>query len=101
MLVAPKESYSCLNMDLQVGYKIASRHLGHGGYVNGFSTSPADPKTSLTFCDDGIARLFDIRETLPCLSIDAGNRQESITSALYVHVDGLPSKYSFCITEHE
>ena len=95
--MAQRGSCSCLNIDLQASCKIASRHLGHGGSVNGFSTSPVDAKTFLTSCNDGIVRLFDIRESLPCLSIDAGDQRELISSVLYVHVDGLPGTCSLCI----
>jgi WD40 repeat protein len=90
MLVAPVDSYSCLSVDLAAGYAVTNRYLGHGGNVHCFSTSPADANSFLTACSDGIIRLFDVRENLPRLSIDVGAGNESISSALYVHVDGLP-----------
>ncbi|THH34103.1 hypothetical protein EUX98_g18 [Antrodiella citrinella] len=57
---------------------------------NGFSTSPDDPNTFLTSCNDGIARLYDIRESLPRISFDCGMGNDVLLSALYVHVDGKP-----------
>lgn len=99
LLVAPRDSYSCFSVDIETGCKITGRHIGHGGQVNGFSTSPADSNSFLTSCDDGIVRLFDIRGPLPNLSIDAGAQGEVIPSALYVHVDGLPGMCHFLLLQ--
>lgn len=93
MLVSPVESYSCFSVDIEAGCKVTRRYLGHGGYVNMFSTSPDDPNNFLTSCNDGVARLFDSRKSLPCLSIDVGTRSEPCRSSLYVHVNGIPSEH--------
>jgi WD40 repeat protein len=78
MLCAPREVQSCLSIDIQAGGQTSARFLGHGGQINNFSTSEADPNAFLTSCNDGLVRLFDVRDPLPCLSFDAGGQSEFI-----------------------
>ena len=44
----------------------------------------------LTACGDGHARLYDVREPLPVLTIDGEYHEGPMDSALFVHIDGLP-----------
>ncbi|TCD63390.1 hypothetical protein EIP91_005598 [Steccherinum ochraceum] len=90
LVMAPKDRYSCWIADLESGLRPTTRFLGHGGYITQFSTSPDDHNQFLTACNDGVARLFDIREPLPRVSFDCGSSDEFLQSALYIHVDGLP-----------
>lgn len=62
--------------------------------INGFPTSSEDANCFSTATSDGIIRLFDVRENLPRISIDVDAGNESISSALYVHVGGLPRQHS-------
>ncbi|THH34104.1 hypothetical protein EUX98_g17 [Antrodiella citrinella] len=106
MIVSPKNKYSCWTADLESGLKPVTKFIGHGGPVSGFSTSPQDPNSFLTSSDDGLARLFDIRQPLPSISFDCGSSSERLRSALYVYVEGLPlvitgGMKSECITVWE
>lgn len=86
MLSTLNNTFSCLALDLQAGGKVTTRYLGHGGQPTGFSTSPvAEPTQFLTSAMDGVARLYDVREPLPGLSI-----QDEIRTALFVHIQGVP-----------
>ncbi|TCD63392.1 hypothetical protein EIP91_005600 [Steccherinum ochraceum] len=90
VLVSSKKKFSVWLTDLETGLKPVTRFVGHGAFVNEFSISEQDPNSFLTACNDGIARLYDVREPLPRLSFDNGMSSEPLYSALYVHVDGLP-----------
>ncbi|KAH9859104.1 hypothetical protein C2E23DRAFT_34630 [Lenzites betulinus] len=85
------EKYACYTLDLEAGAgKIVSRFLGHGGNVAAFSTSAGDANVFLTACADGYARLYDVREPLPVMTIDAGKSGEFCDAATLVHPDGIP-----------
>ncbi|KAH9479826.1 hypothetical protein JR316_0008421 [Psilocybe cubensis] len=90
--VQTSETYHCHAFDVEVGGKAVMRYLGHAGAVRGFSTSAAaDPNVFLTSSDDGHARLYDTRRSLPALTIAAeGSSRAPFNSALLVHPDGLP-----------
>ncbi|TCD63391.1 hypothetical protein EIP91_005599 [Steccherinum ochraceum] len=90
LVMAPKDRHSCWIADLESGLKPTTRFLGHGAYVTQFSSSSEDQNHFLTACNDGVARLFDIRQPLPQISFDCGSSDESLQTALYIHVDGLP-----------
>ena len=92
LVLAPKERYSAWLSDVEHGLKPITRFIGHGGFINGFSTSPEDAQSFLTTCDDGVVRLYDVRQPLPQISFDSGSSDESVSAALYVHVDGIPGK---------
>lgn len=90
--------YSCYTLDLENGGKITSKYLGHGGGILGFSTDPvADPNVFTTACSDGYARLYDVREVLPVMTFDTGNKscEDSCSSVLLIHPDGVPSQSAF------
>jgi WD40 repeat protein len=101
MLVAPDSGFEAQRLwsvDINAGDTPISRYLGHSGAITQISTSALDdPNSFLTACRDGIARLYDIREPLPKLSFDVGCAGEPITSALYVHVEGVPGKGGFAL----
>jgi len=84
-------NYSCLTLDLENGGQTVSRYLGHGGTIQGFSTSAADQNVFATACSDGYARLYDIRHALPVMTFDAGKKSQMCPAALIVHPDGIPS----------
>jgi WD40 repeat protein len=88
-------SYGCVMLDLEREGKMTARYLGHGGDVNDIAVSAADPQTFLTACNDGFARLFDIRTPLPVLTFDACGRQGPCDAAVLAHPDGIPSKHIY------
>ena len=83
-------------VDMQKGFTFATRFLGHGGPVCDFSVSDGDPNTFLTAAGDGYARLFDYRQSMPVLTLDAEKREAPLISAVYAHVDGLPGAFKLC-----
>ena len=93
MLCTQKRGFSCYTIDLQAGGKVTSRYLGHGGEVNCISVSEGDPNAFLTACNDGVVRLYDVREPLPRLSFNAGAGSDPCDTALYIHVEGVPCKF--------
>lgn len=91
MLTTMKDSFSCLGLDIQAGGKVTTRFIGHGGQPTGFSTSAvAEPTMFLTSAMDGVARLYDVRQPLPGLSI-----KDEIRAALFVHIQGVPGTSAF------
>jgi WD40 repeat protein len=82
----------CGALDLEHGGKISARYLGHGGQVNGFSTSQADQNVFVTACKDGCVRLYDVRHPMPMLTMDVGKTASACNTALLVHPDGVPSE---------
>ncbi|KAF8962735.1 hypothetical protein BDZ97DRAFT_1090029 [Flammula alnicola] len=82
--------YHCHALDLEARGKVVSRYLGHGGSVDGFSTSPADPNVFLTWCSDGFARLYDIRQVLPVITMASAKIPDDLPAAVLAHSDGIP-----------
>ncbi|KAF4613677.1 hypothetical protein D9613_007730 [Agrocybe pediades] len=82
----------CHSFDVEAGGKPVMRYLGHGDAVLSFSTSHlGDPNVFLTTCNDGLARLYDVRHALPALNIVVGDLSQSpIYSAVLAHPDGIP-----------
>ncbi|KAF9528425.1 hypothetical protein CPB83DRAFT_894455 [Crepidotus variabilis] len=75
----------------QAGGKLATRYLGHGGVVSGFATNPtADPNTFLSWCDDGHARLYDVRSVLPAMTISCSQHGGPVSAGAIAHPDGVP-----------
>jgi hypothetical protein len=81
----------CTTIDLEHGGKTVARYLGHGATVTHFSVSADDPRMFLTACDDGFARLFDVRRCLPVLTFDACGQTEFCKAAVLGHPGGIPS----------
>jgi hypothetical protein len=48
----------------------------------------------ITACDDGYARLYDVRHPLPVLTLDSGGENEGCSGVVLVHPDGIPTAYS-------
>jgi hypothetical protein len=90
------DQYSCIVLELESG-KTIGRFLGHGADVSGYSTSESDPNVFLTACNDGYARLYDVRHPLPALTLNAGKLGEFCTGALLCHPDGIPSAFIFLL----
>ncbi|ETW77316.1 hypothetical protein HETIRDRAFT_429590 [Heterobasidion irregulare TC 32-1] len=90
ILCTQRRGFLCYTIDLQTGGKVTSRYLGHGGEVNCISVSEGDPNAFLTACNDGVVRLYDVRESLPRLSFNAGAGSDPCDTALYIHVEGVP-----------
>ncbi|KDN48395.1 hypothetical protein RSAG8_02987, partial [Rhizoctonia solani AG-8 WAC10335] len=84
-----KGKYSCIGIDLEAG-KSTSYYLGHGADVSEFSVSPTDPQLFLTACNDGFARLFDVRRPLPVVTFDACGQNDFCQAAALAHPDNIP-----------
>lgn len=85
--------YDCFVLDLEHGGKVATRFLGHGGVIPNFSTSASDPQVFLSACNDGFARLYDLRQPLPVLTFDACGQNEFCDAIALAHPDGIPSEH--------
>ncbi|KEP47055.1 WD40 domain protein [Rhizoctonia solani 123E] len=81
--------YSCIGIDLEAG-KSTSYYLGHGADVSAFSVSPTDPQLFMTACNDGFARLFDVRRPLPAITFDACGQDEFCEAVALAYPDGIP-----------
>ncbi|KAF8598014.1 hypothetical protein BDV93DRAFT_610057 [Ceratobasidium sp. AG-I] len=86
--------YDCFVLDLEHGGKVATRFLGHGGVVSDFSVSASDPQVFLTACNDGFARLYDLRRPLPVLTLDACGQYEFCGAVALAHPDGIPTVFT-------
>lgn len=90
---AQKNQYYCHAFDLEHGGRTQARNLGHGGTIESFSTSAADPSLFVTGCSDGIARFYDVRHPLPVMTFDnGGGQQNHCPSAVVAHPNGIPCK---------
>ncbi|TFK75104.1 WD40 repeat-like protein [Pluteus cervinus] len=89
----PRAQYSCVILDIEQG-KPVSKILGHGDSVTEFSTSSADPNAFVTGCEDGYARLFDVRTHFPVITFDAAYREEACSAVALAHPDGIPSLFT-------
>lgn len=89
-----RKSYAVVALDLEHGGKTATRYVGHGGGVGHLSLSEDDHNTFLTTCSDGFTRLYDIRNPLPVLTLDVERQDSPCLTAVYTHIDGIPSKVS-------
>ncbi|CAE6519833.1 unnamed protein product [Rhizoctonia solani] len=85
--------YGCVGIDLEAG-KTTSYHLGHGANVSDFSVSLGEPQLFLTACNDGFARLFDMRLSLPVLTFDACGQNECCDAVALAHPDGIPIMFT-------
>ncbi|KDQ56993.1 hypothetical protein JAAARDRAFT_194182 [Jaapia argillacea MUCL 33604] len=90
------DDYSVVTLNLGEGGKVESTYIGHGAGVADFSVSDGDPRMFLTGCDDGFARLFDLRRPLPVMTFDVGGRSEGCPAVVFVHPDGIPTVFSGC-----
>lgn len=93
---ADESNTYCHAYDLQAGGKIANRFIGHGAAIDGFSSSrDADPNVFLTWCYDSLARLYDVRQPLPVMTIQGDKLGGEITSAAFACPDSIPCWYFF------
>lgn len=60
-----------------------------------YSTSESNLNVFFTACNDGYARLYDLRHPLPALTLNAGKLGEFCNDALLCHPDGIPSAFLF------
>ncbi|CAE6407089.1 unnamed protein product [Rhizoctonia solani] len=81
--------YSCVGIDLETGRSTAY-YLGHGADVSAFSVSSDSPQLFMTACNDGFARLFDLRRPLPVVTLDSTGQSEFCESVALAHPDGIP-----------
>ncbi|CAE6417443.1 unnamed protein product [Rhizoctonia solani] len=86
--------YGCVSIDLEHGGKTTARYLGHGGAVSDFSVSATDPQVFLTACHDGYARLFDVRQPLPVITLDACGADGVCEAIALAHPDGIPTVFT-------
>ena len=84
------DQYYCRALDLENDGKCTARFLGNGGTINQLSTSKGDPNLFVTAADDALARLYDVRQPLPVLTIQTGAVSQNCTSAVVCHPDGIP-----------
>ncbi|KAG8678274.1 hypothetical protein FRC08_017924, partial [Ceratobasidium sp. 394] len=56
--------------------------------------SEGDPQMFLTACDDGYARMFDLRTPLPIVTFDACQLNETCDAAVLAHPDGIPTVFT-------
>ena len=85
-----QNDFACIALDLAHGGKVAQTYLGHAGQITDMSTSPEDHNVFVTACDDGYARLYDVRSRLPSLTMHA--ESEVCSAAVIAHPDGVPSE---------
>ena len=83
----------CHAYDLQAEGMIAARYLGHFAAAEGFSTVASDPQVFLTRCEDGYARLYDVRHPLPVMTITSSKNLDPLTAAVLAKPDGIPCKF--------
>jgi WD40 repeat protein len=86
------DQYYFRALDLENNGKCTMRYLGHGGAINQLSTSKGDPNVLVTAAADGLARLYDVRQPLPVLTIQAGTMLQNCSSAVVCHPDGIPCR---------
>ncbi|KAH7332730.1 hypothetical protein B0J17DRAFT_619513 [Rhizoctonia solani] len=86
--------YGCVSVDIEYGGKTAARYLGHGGAVSDFSVSATDSRVFLTACHDGYARLFDVRQPLPVITLDACGADAFCEAVVLAHPDGIPTVFT-------
>ncbi|KAF8755576.1 WD40 repeats protein, partial [Rhizoctonia solani] len=86
--------YGCVSIDLEYSGKTMARYLGHGGAVSDFSVSATDSQMFLTACHDGYARLFDIRQPLPVITLDACGADAFCEAVVLAHPDGIPTVFT-------
>ncbi|CAE6454529.1 unnamed protein product [Rhizoctonia solani] len=84
-------TFICVGLDLETG-QTTSRYLGHRKDISELSVSEAEPQVFLTGCQDGRARLFDVRQQNPALVLRAGRSGDICEGAALAHPDGIPSK---------
>jgi WD40 repeat protein len=85
------KSYGCISIDLETG-RTTARYLGHGAGISDLSVSAGDPQVFLTACGDGYARMFDTRQPLPVLTLDACGKDAFCEAVVLAHPDGIPSE---------
>ncbi|KAI0042972.1 WD40 repeat-like protein [Auriscalpium vulgare] len=87
MIVTYDEQYFVSRVDLQTE-QIVGRYIGHGAHVASIRTSQEDPHAFVTAANDGIVRLYDVRQPVPVLAIE--HSTEFINDALFEHIGGQP-----------
>ncbi|EGN98975.1 hypothetical protein SERLA73DRAFT_73551 [Serpula lacrymans var. lacrymans S7.3] len=92
--------YYCHALDMENG-KTVGKYLGHGGNINNFSTSRADPNIFLTACSDGCARLYDVRHPMPVLTFNVTRQSGPCANATLAHPDGIPTVFTGAEKEEE
>lgn len=79
--------YAVFGLDIETGKKI-SQYLGHGALVPEISTTAHDNNVFLTSCQDGAARLYDVRVPMPTITMFTA-AEKIMTSALVSSGGGL------------
>lgn len=85
--IDPKPGY--VSFDLIHGKTVAS-YLELCYQVKEFSTSDGDPNTVVTAGSDGYARLYDVRQQLPQLTVDVNHDRWQCSTVALAHLDGIP-----------
>ncbi|KAG9094807.1 hypothetical protein FS749_011774 [Ceratobasidium sp. UAMH 11750] len=69
-------------------------YIKFAGHPDLSVTGAGDPQVFLTACDDGYARMFDLRTPLPIVTFDACQLNETCDAAVLAHPDGIPTVFT-------
>ncbi|THU82419.1 hypothetical protein K435DRAFT_691509 [Dendrothele bispora CBS 962.96] len=86
--------YGMVMVDLEAGGKEVVRVLGHGATVTKITTGVSLEQGQgghvfCTGCTDGMARIYDVRQRLPVLTVE-GDSGEGACTAILAYPDGIP-----------
>ncbi|KAK7471959.1 hypothetical protein VKT23_000066 [Stygiomarasmius scandens] len=81
--------YGMVMVDLEAGGTEVGRFLGHGATVSKITTQGPGGHVFCTGCSDGLARLYDVRQSLPVLTVE-GDCNEGACTAVLAYPDGIP-----------
>ncbi|KAF5339697.1 hypothetical protein D9758_014900 [Tetrapyrgos nigripes] len=86
--------YGMVMVDLEAGGKEVGRFIGHGAGVTKITTGGALQEGQgghvfCTGCSEGMARIYDVRQRVPVLTVE-GDIGEGSCSAVLAYPDGIP-----------
>ncbi|THU94470.1 hypothetical protein K435DRAFT_779407 [Dendrothele bispora CBS 962.96] len=86
--------YGMVMVDLEAGGKEVVRFLGHGATVTKITMGVGLEQGQgghvfCTGCTDGMARIYDVRQRLPVLTVE-GDSGEGACTAILAYPDGIP-----------
>ena len=88
-----EENDRCASIDMEHGGRTAVRYLGHADEVLAFSSSAGDPNVFATACKDAYARIYDIRQPLPVITVETATRTDhGCSNVVLTHPNGIPGK---------
>lgn len=87
MICGLDNQYRCMQLDANTG-QVSAYWLGHGASITSIATTPEDPSMFLTAAEDGVTRLYDLRQPCPVLALFS--TAELVNSSLIAHAGGYP-----------